>query len=49
MDHWGALPYFLAKTKFYSGGGKIYMTSPTKPCYKNAVKDSLKVKKEGYK
>jgi|JI6StandDraft_1071083.scaffolds.fasta_scaffold07284_6 cleavage and polyadenylation specificity factor subunit 3 len=43
LDHCGALPYYLASTKY---AGRVYMTQPTKDIYKYLLKDSLKVRIE---
>ncbi len=40
LDHCGALPYFLEKTKFH---GECYMTYPTKAIYNYILADYVKV------
>lgn len=40
LDHCGALPYYLAQTKYSK---KVYMTQPTKDIYRYLLKDTIKV------
>lgn len=40
LDHCGAIPYFLSKTKFKA---PTLMTFPTKAIYKHLLLDSLKI------
>lgn len=43
LDHCGALPYYLARTKYSK---RVYMTQPTKDIYRYLLKDTIKVNEQ---
>lgn len=47
LDHAAALTYIMEKTNFRDGGGKVYMTHPTKAVYRFLMSDFVRISNAG--